>query len=266
MAYIVTPLYGMKLADPSTIQSFETSVVNDNFLALETGINVQKLRVDEVTAADAVRPAASGVAYYRVASLAALDAIATAKVGDIARVTAAGLGVVGSIDFVAVSGAGAAVVWQADSRIAVDTRVNLDALKVVIDALSDVTIAAGQSAMTTAPVAFIYWDGTTWRKEKNFAEYEGVHTTTAIAGAGGSAPTFWGGEEVVTFPADTFTVPPIVKAVPYNTAAAVLPGMHVSDITASGFKYRMMRIGASPAAGMKVHYMAAQATSTSAEG
>lgn len=38
MAYIVTPDLGLELADPATIQAFETPVVNENFLKLEAAI------------------------------------------------------------------------------------------------------------------------------------------------------------------------------------------------------------------------------------
>lgn len=46
--YITTPVLGMLLADPLTVQAFETTVVNGNFLALENGIANDRVRISAV--------------------------------------------------------------------------------------------------------------------------------------------------------------------------------------------------------------------------
>lgn len=48
MGYLPTTALGMKLADPSTIQAFETVQVNANFVALETGIVADRSRISDV--------------------------------------------------------------------------------------------------------------------------------------------------------------------------------------------------------------------------
>lgn len=70
MAYIVTPDLGLELADPSTVQPFETPNVNSNFLTLEAGV-----------VADRVRLSAIEGNLKRVADLDALAALSTAGVG-----------------------------------------------------------------------------------------------------------------------------------------------------------------------------------------
>ena len=69
MTYYVTPDLGLELADPATVQAFETVNVNDNFLTLEAGI-----------VADRVRLAALEGNLKRVADLTALAVLALAGV------------------------------------------------------------------------------------------------------------------------------------------------------------------------------------------
>lgn len=81
MAYIITPL-GMKLADPLTVQAFETVVVNANFLTLEEAIGVEKLRIDGFSDG-----AARGTrATYFVTDLDGIDAISNEVEGDLCYV------------------------------------------------------------------------------------------------------------------------------------------------------------------------------------
>lgn len=86
MAYFITPDLGLELADPLTIQPFETPNVNSNFLLLEAGIVADRVRLlaletDVETLQDRVT--------VRVADFTALAAAATGELlsGDLAYVT-----------------------------------------------------------------------------------------------------------------------------------------------------------------------------------
>lgn len=86
MAYFITPDLGLELADPLTIQSFETPNVNSNFLLLEAGIVADRVRLlaletDVETLQDRVT--------VRVADFTALASAATGELlsGDLAYVT-----------------------------------------------------------------------------------------------------------------------------------------------------------------------------------
>ena len=45
MAYTISPVLGMQLPDPLTIQAFETTVVNSDFLAIDTAIGADRTRL-----------------------------------------------------------------------------------------------------------------------------------------------------------------------------------------------------------------------------
>jgi len=133
---------------------------------------------------------------------------------------------------------------------------------------AETRMVKGWEAYTTDDGRKYEYDGTAWARQATpaYAEAGGIATTASVAGSGSSAPIYWSGEEVVTFPVGMFSLPPIVTAVPYNISASIFPGMHVSDITSTGFKYRLMRIGAVPATGSKIMWHARQATATVAAG
>jgi len=200
-----------------------------------------------------------------VTDIAALEADASAKIGDLAFMSAPGTGI-NPVYWQAVADVGAGLDWRLLSRVVASTKANLDSFTTAVGVGGDIQIGAGASAFVSGTGAPYVWGGTLWKIIGAFATASGTATTTAIAGSGGSTPVFWGGEEPVTFPVGRFTLPPIVQATPYNIGAAILPGVQVSDVTITGFKYRLMRIGAVPGAGLKVNWSATQATSTSAEG
>lgn len=87
MAYIISPVLGMKLADPTTIQAFVTTDVNADFLALENGIVADRVRLSALETFEGVVNAgvARGtLADYKVATPAALQALANMVAGDTA--------------------------------------------------------------------------------------------------------------------------------------------------------------------------------------
>lgn len=98
MAYIITPGFGMKLADPATVQQFETSVVNADFLALENGIIAETGRATAAEAAVAAR-ATTLEGYGRIftpaspAALNALNPTPGVTIGDMAQVSTPGTGI-----------------------------------------------------------------------------------------------------------------------------------------------------------------------------
>lgn len=130
MAYIVSPTLGMQLADPTTIQNFETPVVNNNFLALESGIVADRVRL---VALEALPPAlATPTLYARgqsadwlVVDAAALTALDKATVGDVAWVTTPGTGI-DPFSVVALAGAGNTIDWRIIDRVIADTKAHLD--------------------------------------------------------------------------------------------------------------------------------------------
>lgn len=89
MAYYVTPDLGLELADPLTIQAFETVNVNDNFLTLEAGIVADRVRL---SAAEPKITALEARVTQRPVDLDALAAVGTGSLlsGDLARVTEGG--------------------------------------------------------------------------------------------------------------------------------------------------------------------------------
>lgn len=96
MAYYVTPDLGLELADPLTIQPFETTNVNSNFELLEAGIVADRVRLGLVEGRATVLETDVETLQDRVtarpADLAALAALPTGELlaGDLARVTAGG--------------------------------------------------------------------------------------------------------------------------------------------------------------------------------
>ena len=61
MAYLApTPVLGMKLADPATVQAFETVEVNADFMLLENGIKADRVRLAARETAAAAAPARPG--------------------------------------------------------------------------------------------------------------------------------------------------------------------------------------------------------------
>lgn len=96
MAYYVTPDLGLELADPLTIQPFETTNVNSNFELLEAGIVADRVRLGLVegraTTLETDVETLQDRVTARPADLAALAALPTGELlaGDLARVAAGG--------------------------------------------------------------------------------------------------------------------------------------------------------------------------------
>ncbi len=148
MAYIVTPGYGMQLADPATVQQFETSVVNADFLALENGILAEKSRID--TANTNITNLQSG-AQKTVANIAALTAIATAVVGE--RRVLLDAGTVGVDPFEVElwsTPSSPNSKWRPCEPITVDTIAHLTTFIAAWVADTDLTFKVGQLIIVTA--------------------------------------------------------------------------------------------------------------------
>jgi hypothetical protein len=152
MAYITSPGFGMLLADPSTVQIFETSVVNADFLALENGILVERARIDAqvvITNAYTAGVGRGNLAREVTATPATLTAIADPLVGDRVRVAAPGTGIT-AFWVECIAGAGAATAdWVPVETVIADTKTNLDAFIAAWVADADLTFAIGQRILVT---------------------------------------------------------------------------------------------------------------------
>lgn len=154
MAYIVSPALGMSLADPTTIQNFETSVVNNNFLALENGIVADRVRLVALEAlpgalATPTLYARGQNADFLVVDPAALDAVTTATIGDAAWMTTPGTGV-DALTWVAVADTGVGLDWRPDTDIiTVDTKAHLDTFIAAIAATTDLRFHVGGLIIVT---------------------------------------------------------------------------------------------------------------------
>ena len=144
MAYITTPDLGLELADPMTIQAFETTNVNSNFLLLEAGIVADRVRISAEETKSATQLAGPGrgtIAQWSVASLAALDVISTAIIGDEAMFTAApSTGIsstTGALKAQAFSGSGASIKWHFTSQIQAATLGNMTTFIAACVAITD---------------------------------------------------------------------------------------------------------------------------------
>lgn len=121
-------MLGLQLADPLTIQAFETTVVNADFLALENGIATDRVRLTAIEGWDVARPGPNGSALFLAADVPTLDALATALIGDQALLTNPGTGADPYVLMTAISGTGATMIWRLTQDLIVDTKAHLDAI------------------------------------------------------------------------------------------------------------------------------------------
>lgn len=97
-----------------------------------------------------------------VSSLAALDAITDATVGQTAFTTAPGTGVTGH-SWVAVGGSGGGLDWQPVGTFVVDTKAHFDTYVAAVVAIADLTFAVGQRGYVTATGITYWWTGSAWK-------------------------------------------------------------------------------------------------------
>lgn len=139
----------MTLANPGTNEPFSTATVNANFEALDTDAGATDASLtanaSSITSVGARvttienNSAKGTVTQYTVASLAALDAISTAVVGDQAVFSAApstGIAFEG-LKAQAISGSGSTIDWRFTSPIEAATKANLDTFIAAVVAISD---------------------------------------------------------------------------------------------------------------------------------
>lgn len=159
MAYIVSPVLGMNLADPATVQAFETTVVNNNFLAIEGGFTADRVRLTAAEAAvdalelitttyDTLRSGTGGVANWNVANISGLDALTAAEIGDTAFMTTPGTGI-NALVWQAHAGSGSGLDWQPAETVVADTKANLDAFIAAVAAVTDTRFEVGALAQVT---------------------------------------------------------------------------------------------------------------------
>lgn len=100
------------------------------------------------------------------------------------------------------------------------------------------------------------WTGSAWVSKPLTAEASGTIVAAGTGGVNGSV----GFSDVVnvTFPAGRFSVAPIVVAQTVGTqgSGAVYMGASVTDVAATGFSVRSIRLGAAPQAGTLIHWHA----------
>jgi hypothetical protein len=165
MSYIVTPDLGLELADPNTIQAFETTNVNSNFLLLEAGIMADRADIVAAEAAittiegwDVGRAGSNGYAPLLFASLATLDAFSGAVVGDRATIVSPGTGI-SPIDLIATSGSGATIEWTIVGTVVAATKANLDSFISAVGVLSGTDVlfqVGGRAAALDTGVTYTF--------------------------------------------------------------------------------------------------------------
>lgn len=140
----------MTLANPGTNEPFSTATVNANFEAVDTDAGTTDASIVSntnaitalgvrATALEAQHAIVGTVTQFTVASLAALDALATAVVGDEAVFSAApstGITFEG-LKAQAVAGSGATIDWRFTSDIYAATKANLDTFIAAVVAITD---------------------------------------------------------------------------------------------------------------------------------
>lgn len=86
MTYFITPVLGLTLPNPGTGQTFETPVVNNDFVLLENGIAADRTRLTNVetraTTLEGKPSFRSTAAFYNVANAAGRAAISGQQPGD----------------------------------------------------------------------------------------------------------------------------------------------------------------------------------------
>lgn len=152
MAYITTPDLGLELADPATIQAFETTNVNSNFLLLEAGIVADRVRISAEETKSAAIAAGAGrgnLAREVTSNPTTLSAIADALIGDRALVFSPGTGIPPFwAECIGTPGSNAAD-WVPQDMIVAATKANLDAFIAAWIADTDLSFKVGALAYVT---------------------------------------------------------------------------------------------------------------------
>lgn len=159
MAYITTPDLGLELADSMTIQAFETTNVNSNFLLLEAGIVADRVRISAEETKSAAIAAGAGrgdLARESALNAAALTAISDGVVGDKVLLTSPGTGI---SPFWAqmISGSGAGADWVPAETVIADTKANLDTFIAAWIGDADLTFVVGRDAFVTGTSVWYYF-------------------------------------------------------------------------------------------------------------
>lgn len=165
MAYITTPDLGLELADPMTIQAFETTNVNSNFLLLEAGIVADRVRLTSTEARATALEAGAGRG-DRARSVAtnptALSAISNALLGDRVRVTTPGTGI-SAFWAECIGGSGTGADWTPVTDIIAATKANFDTFAAAWVADLDFTFGVGQQLyLLDSGTQFVY-TGSVWK-------------------------------------------------------------------------------------------------------
>lgn len=163
MAYITTPDLGLELADPTTIQAFETTNVNSNFLLLEAGIVADRVRLTSTEARATALEAGAGrgnLAREVTATPTTLSAITDPLVGDMVRITTPGTGIDAFwAECWASPGANTAD-WRPQDTIIAATKANLDTFIAAWIADTDLTLKIGQLAFISGTRTFVRFTST----------------------------------------------------------------------------------------------------------
>jgi hypothetical protein len=241
VAYLVTPVLGLQNADPATIQSFETTVVNGNMNAIDTAIGTDRGRLTNLETAI-------------LKAVADLDALivnsATTFRGKIIHVNSLNAN------------------FQAQNSVWVQVTPAMNVATTVVRD-TEYAKATGQFKVVGARVMLV--DGTeyAWKNAAWQLQPWAVAAGTAFySGAGGSsaAPLFWDGGVVITFPVGRFTQPPIVTVGGANAGGAVVwPWVSVAATTTT-VTIAGLRVGATPLSTQSFNWEAVQMSPAAAAG
>lgn len=88
------------------------------------------------------------------------------------------------------------------------------------------------------------------------------HAASAGGTGGSTAPVYWDANTTILFPAGYFDVAPVVQLL--VVASGTVSWVNLVTVTTTSITLRINRIGATPAAGMTIHWIATQGTPTTA--
>lgn len=146
--------------------------MNANFEAIDTDAGLTDAAIAGLQTADTLLDGRvttleggagrGALTQYTVNSIAALNAISTAVVGDTAFLTASGTTGVDAFKWVAVSGSGATIKWSTDGVVVADTKAHLDAFISAVVALSpaDLLFTVGGEAFVSGTRVRYYFTST----------------------------------------------------------------------------------------------------------
>lgn len=142
---------------------------------------------------------------YAVVSLAGLDAISNATIGDVAYFTAAPATGINLLEATAHAGSGSGIDWRFEGVVIADTKAHLDSFVSAVAAVPDVSFMTGGLAYVTGTGLSYRWTGSAWaRGELINLQLDTTNSTPTVITQYGIGKIIGNGtasiSETVTFP------------------------------------------------------------------